>query len=33
MEPIWDLIKITIPAGIVLYAMFLTVKNHVAKAK
>jgi len=31
MEPIWDLIKITIPAGIVLYAMFLTVKTMLQK--
>jgi hypothetical protein len=31
MEPIWDLIKIIIPAGIVLYAMFLTVKTMLQK--
>jgi hypothetical protein len=27
MEPIFDLLKITVPAGIVLYAMYLTVKS------
>ena len=31
MEPFWDLIKIIIPAGIVLYAMFLTVKAMLQK--
>jgi hypothetical protein len=31
MEPIWDLLKIIIPAGIVLYAMFLTVKTMLQK--
>ncbi|HET8861292.1 hypothetical protein [Marivirga sp.] len=31
MEPIWDLFKIIIPAGIVLYAMFLTVKTMMQK--
>jgi hypothetical protein len=31
MEPIWDLFKIIIPAGIVLYAMFLTVKTMLQK--
>lgn len=31
MEPIWDLAKIIIPAGIVLYAMFLTVKTMLQK--
>ncbi|WMN06443.1 hypothetical protein QYS48_32575 [Marivirga arenosa] len=31
MEPIWDLIKIIIPAGIVLYAMYLTVKTMLQK--
>lgn len=31
MEPIWDLVKIIIPAGIVLYAMFLTVKTMLQK--
>ncbi|WKK78358.1 hypothetical protein QYS49_15805 [Marivirga salinae] len=31
MEPIWDLMKIIIPAGIVLYAMFLTVKTMLQK--
>ncbi|WKV11871.1 hypothetical protein [Marivirga harenae] len=31
MEPIWDLIKIVIPAGIVLYAMFLTIKTMLQK--
>lgn len=31
MEPFWDLIKIIIPAGIVLYAMFLTVKTMLQK--
>ncbi|WP_296618459.1 hypothetical protein [Marivirga sp.] len=31
MEPFWDLVKIIIPAGIVLYAMFLTVKTMLQK--
>ncbi|GAA5024347.1 hypothetical protein GCM10011506_07920 [Marivirga lumbricoides] len=31
MEPIWDLLKIIIPAGIVLYAMFLVVKTMLQK--
>ncbi len=31
MEPIWDLLKIIIPAGIVLYAMFLTIKTMLQK--
>lgn len=31
MEPIWDLLKIVIPAGIVLYAMFLTIKTMLQK--
>ena len=31
MEPIWDLIKIIIPAAIVLYAMFLTIKTMMQK--
>jgi hypothetical protein len=31
MEPIWDLLKIVIPAGIVLYAMFLTTKTMLQK--
>ncbi len=31
MEPIWDLLKILIPAGIVLYAMFLTIKTMLQK--
>jgi len=31
MEPIWDLIKIIIPAAIVLYAMFLVVKTMLQK--
>ncbi|MBK6263454.1 hypothetical protein JKA74_00290 [Marivirga sp. S37H4] len=31
MEPIWDLSKIIIPAGIVLYAMFLVVKTMMQK--
>ena len=31
MEPIWDLLKITIPAIIVLYAMFIMVKTMLQK--
>jgi hypothetical protein len=31
MEPIWDLLKITLPAGIVLYAMFLVTKSILQK--
>ena len=31
MEPIWDLLKIIIPAGIVLYAMFLAIKTMLQK--
>ncbi len=31
MEPIYDLLKIIIPAGIVLYAMFLVVKTMMQK--
>lgn len=31
MDPIYDLLKITIPAGIVLYAMFLVIRTFLQK--